>query len=500
MKKINLTLCAILCAVLSSTAQDRKSINNFSRQLVSELFKKQESRSAGKATSSVHERVIAQSAYSPVYDHSGGSPVYVWGIADSEAYVYSGGRSSTFDFGFMAYFHQYSPAGNRPWLLYNTAGMVDYNGITYNVFSDKYYRWMPDPNTTTGGYTFIDSGTAIYNATDKLLWYEDMYQNSLYSSSRFANTYNSSGDLQSSLFYIRDNTTLIWHLIEDRYYAYNAINDLTCDSVGRDTVGVSLSSGKFLYTYSSPTNDLILVTHYARDAAGYWNEDKRYNVAYYGTGRIQKVSAYDVDLSGVLTIKQIDSFGWTSGVSYYTYFNERQYDLSGVSFEITSSKHINTTMLLPDTVYSQTIYPTFGVGDTSRSVFTYNSNFNPILAVTHRYNAATGAFDSLNEIRHFYYEIFFPDNVVNVEQANGMFVYPNPTSSALNIVFDDLTGGTGIHIKLVNTVGQVVYDEDTQYTGSVVRMSFSNMPPGIYWLVVEDKGSKKQYRQSVVKQ
>lgn len=499
MKKVNLTLALLLGIALSSTAQYNRSTGSDAHQLIGSILKKQETHTAAKTTSLVHERLIAQSAYGPVSDHTSGTPVFVWGISDSEAHVYNGDRTSTFDYGFMAYFHQYSPAGNRPWLLYNTAGMIDYNGITYNVFSDKYYRWMPDPNTATGGFTFIDSGTAVYNSSDKLLWYENRYQNSLYQSSRFANSYSASGNLQSSLYYRFDNMSSSWNLVEDRYYAYNTTNDLYCDSLGQDTIGVSLSYGKFTYAYSSSANQLILVNHYFRSGAT-WVEDARYDITYYPAGDIQKVASYDVDAAGTLTIKQIDSFGWTTGANYYTFYNSRRYDFSGLNYEETSNKHVNTANMLPDTVYSQIVNPGFGVGDTTRTVFTYNSNANPLLAITHRFNAATGAFDSLHEIRHYYYETFFPTTIQNVATAKGMVAYPNPANDNLNIVFDGLQGSGNVQLKLINTLGQVVISDEVQFSGAPVQLPLANITNGVYWLAAEDLATHKVYKQAVAKQ
>jgi hypothetical protein len=71
---------------------------------------------------------------------------------------------------------------------------------------------------------------------------------------------------------------------------------------------------------------------------------------------------------------------------------------------------------------------------------------------------------------------------VNENMLDGMMIYPNPTRGGLNIKAEGIT-----RITISNTLGQVVYDINTNSNDEIVDMS--HYEAGIYMVrVMTDNG------------
>lgn len=74
--------------------------------------------------------------------------------------------------------------------------------------------------------------------------------------------------------------------------------------------------------------------------------------------------------------------------------------------------------------------------------------------------------------------VTFNTTSINENNINDVLIYPNPTNGKLNI---DIIGMK--HICIVNTIGQVVYDNNVDSNNGIIDMSQYNS--GIYVVRIE---------------
>ena len=92
----------------------------------------------------------------------------------------------------------------------------------------------------------------------------------------------------------------------------------------------------------------------------------------------------------------------------------------------------------------------------------------------------------LLQAQHLYYRVKQIDNsgkfqyskIISIVQENkgkGLSIYPNPASSTLNFITDDVK----FDYQIINTNGQTILNGRTNY-----QIDISNLPQGSYWLKV----------------
>ena len=88
--------------------------------------------------------------------------------------------------------------------------------------------------------------------------------------------------------------------------------------------------------------------------------------------------------------------------------------------------------------------------------------------------------------------------IAEKEQAQPVSVYPNPSSSNMNVAVN--TGTTEIlNVKLMNALGTVVYNEKISTTGKLNHtINVGKLAEGMYFLNVE--GKKLNYSQKITVQ
>jgi len=69
------------------------------------------------------------------------------------------------------------------------------------------------------------------------------------------------------------------------------------------------------------------------------------------------------------------------------------------------------------------------------------------------------------------------------ESINAVSIYPNPTSDGIFTV--DLAGGSNADVKVVNSLGGVVYEGESS---SMSTIDISQQPSGLYFVVVNSNG------------
>ena len=72
-------------------------------------------------------------------------------------------------------------------------------------------------------------------------------------------------------------------------------------------------------------------------------------------------------------------------------------------------------------------------------------------------------------------------SVVNNEGKNYINIYPNPTSSIINInssvIFNDM--------RIVNSQGNVVYIHENLTDNDFVKIDLSHLPKGLYFIYIQ---------------
>lgn len=85
----------------------------------------------------------------------------------------------------------------------------------------------------------------------------------------------------------------------------------------------------------------------------------------------------------------------------------------------------------------------------------------------------------------------------DLENINIVSVYPNPSSSIANVVLDSKTN-ISYNISIVNTLGQVVYFENTEVNGFVVKqIDVANFKNGLYFIQIESGGKTQMLKLQV---
>jgi len=87
--------------------------------------------------------------------------------------------------------------------------------------------------------------------------------------------------------------------------------------------------------------------------------------------------------------------------------------------------------------------------------------------------------------------------LANLEYADAVQVYPNPTKGRLTIS----TNGTlnTVHMSITNTLGKIVYlqqyDNFTDY-----NLNLSNLSPGVYFIRLVDSDNNKAVTRKIILQ
>ena len=88
--------------------------------------------------------------------------------------------------------------------------------------------------------------------------------------------------------------------------------------------------------------------------------------------------------------------------------------------------------------------------------------------------------------RDFYYYQQYYTLGLETTSSNGFSVkiYPNPSSDIINVGLGKEWTGK-INLKIYNTLGQVVWQENQNINTDVIRLSLSSLPKGSYFLQVQ---------------
>ena len=508
MKRLNLSVLLVLIfwsatsiAQVNKPSNYKSSGHDNADQLIHYLLSKSGSATAAKTTATTQTRLIAESQYNLRPDPLTGYTSYGFGIADSGRYYYSGARTSHFDYNTMGYSHRCIVDGTTPFGFKKITGTVLLNPLVDLEF-DKALVWGNNNTLFMSPYILLDTLTASYNADNTIGDFSDFYIPGYLSGMWHFNTYNSDSNVTSTISLLENNTgfSSTWDSFQHRQHTYDITKKLISDSTFYHSSGTWSLLYKNTYTYDA-LNNIVQIRDFYNNGVS-WDENQRYDFTYYPGGKLQKITLYS-DAGGVLALDRIDSFGWTGSLNYVTFADQRRFNLyTGIwDYQSTSTKHISPTTMLPDGMYSLSKNQG-GYIYNFQTFFSYNSDLQPVLAESYLYDSSTGTFDSVWDVAHYYYEPYSNTGVEHtaLNAATQMTIYPNPANTNVTILLNAVPENTPVHLRLFNSLGQAVMNKDVQWQTSGEDLSLAHLPPGIYYLVAENRSTNEVYKQAVVKQ
>lgn len=388
---------------------------------------------------------------------------------DSSRYVYSGIRSSSFDFNDMIYAAGFnSTDAGFPISTGDLAAKPAISCDSFIIYGFDASSWHTD-----------QIAVSVYDDNNNLLEYSDADGRTFY-------TYDANGRIIASTI-LAPVGNYIYDSSQKRSVVYNG-NKVTNDSSSKYENNAWLSLSKWTYAYNNAGN-LTQATHY-NDSLGI--ADQMYILSYNADNTIQKDSIA-VLIDGIWMPYITDSVGYTTGVNFITYEAQTSYDLTTglLTGTIEHIKHV--TAGLPDTMYTYAIYE----NDTafpSKIAYVYDSYNNPINSYGYTTNPGSSSSWSTtpNSSTHYYYQIF-NTAVNNIAKQNiDIKIYPNPAKNEITISQTGIQQGALTHIALINALGQTVETESLPWMNNTETLSVSGLKPGNYWIIIQDKNANVQ--------
>lgn len=444
---------------------------------------------AAKTTATTDERLIAQSAYS--YNDSAGTGAIVWMKTDSAEHKYSAEHGSYFNLNSVSFNPYYQIYSSMFLGQGQTIGFRDKDNKPDILSDSSHYYYVMD------SLEHIETTYSVYDSSENIKQYTDDYF-AFGFGEQYKNTFNSSG--LSSITYLT-NSGSTWDTTEYRTLGYTG-TQLTKDSTYYYYAGILDPEYSYQYTYdpSGKATRMSLMTYDA--GAGTWYEAYRYDLDYYPTNKLQKMTVSYSDGTSPLDVEEVDSFGWTTGVNYYTYYDYRSISTGMVQYLQTLTKHVSAAGL-PDSVQLTTI--DFSVSDTLSNIttYTYDTYKNPVLSTTYMRSTGSMAYDSVTAMGHFYYQPYTKGSVGISTVANAattIKVYPNPASNELFITqADAATTGDIATVKIFNITGQLVVNTTVTPTNGSTRIAIDALPQGTYLVMLQNAQGTMLYKEKVVK-
>lgn len=397
------------------------------------------------------QRVIAQVYHSDI------------SVADSVVFVYnSNERGSTYRF--------------TPW---DDVGQYRYHLFVGNHIVEHAYQ-------SQDSYGVMADSFIVYNPEGEINMQSVPYYNAANTYDSFYNSYIWAGD--TSKFRCRI-----------RYNADGSIDSVLDDTLypGDDTY---VTTQKIVYSYE----DGIAVgdTTYGdgpdfwRAAAYHYNTDGKADTitvfydygsitvstfvafAYTAEGNVKTAHTYQLS-EGSYYLNHKDSFGYTTGFDYPTYYEGVQGLLTGPEPEGYRYRFYADDGSLPDSLIAEEF-----TGDApwtfSRSAYyTYNDYGNP----EHIVNYWAGWPE--DRITNFYYEEYDDDLSINMPQQLLATLYPNPCAGYVYIACKE----SGVFaISISDIAGKQMMDGFIKGDAYVNTVDISALPPGVYSLRIVGEG------------
>ncbi len=452
MKLLNFTLAACMMSA-SSFAQlnDSTGYVQYS-SLINKTLHKQTANNALKTTGTA-ERLIRS------YDVI--TKTTFTNNDDSFEFRYSGSKGSKFDFNEMVY---------HPLIDIRSDFMNQADYSHPDIMADSVYQHQLNIGLGTLFLKEIQE-----NSYNNFGFVEDCKQYVIIQASSNIRTqifYNAQFLADKVKMYIWDVNSNQWVENGLRKIKYDALGKVLTDSAfilngsnGYDAVNA------YRYEYDNNGN-MTKVMQNAVFSNNTWHDVKEFLFTYYSGNQLKTSSYSSNPTQAGWSLVARDSFGYQAGVDFYTS------RFQGVTFfDHGEYKHLNSQNL-PDSISYvgiQNGVPT----EKKKRIVTYNANNNPILSVYYDYTAPT----LIDRKTHYVYETYDPLKINDVSSED-ISVYPNPAHDVLHITLKQEMLHEQIQIKLVNSLGAVVFTNSFIPQTRIVTLNINRYTPGIYFLAL----------------
>lgn len=465
MKKVSLLLLLLLpvyClhAQLDST---RKAQHD---RLLNQLFAAQRTSYPGAKTTGAAERLTSMNVYQDA--HAAGT----WIRTDSARLTYSSIHESVFNMDNMGYNLFFYLNISNP--MYKN--MVDY---TPPVMYDSlyYYRYASGSSIrkicrrkyTNDLITDFRFQTNV-DTTDVDFWYR----------------YNPKGSLISARsFTITPHPNNYWW--NGDYYAYNAkgqiIEDSSVVSDFADTNSTTRPDQKWEYVYNTSgalTN--VSGTYYL----GSWYSLGTFTITYSATNQVNAI----YQNSELEPPFQVDSFSYSSGISYYTFHSDSLFNTTTglMDFQESDQKYTNASGLVDSMIYLKPNYKEV-------HYYSYTALGNPRVDSVVVFRG--GLLDSEAVVHYFYKPVPLGVQPVYAQVAD-VQIYPNPTTGILYV--RSAVVKSPLLLTVYNAQGRLISSTTLSMTSGNAQFSLQNSLPGVYFLIITDEKGTIIKRQTIIKQ
>ena len=481
---------------VSSTSINSLSNRRTNNNIVSSILRRQYERNkadlTGRKTSGViSERLVAFSGY----NLSDTANLMLTGKSDSGYFMYSGQEGSEFNYQMMDFVVTpdvafTSPLNENYPLTYNIAFDFPSMPDVPEMFPDSAYLWAN--NTSSGVDSFYYADRSTYSYSNTILQQDNQFQPDLPGQNQRINFYYASGKLTSAIYLNYSGSTSTWDTVNIVSYAYNGSGELVMDSATfHPAAGVWIIDYKFVYTYDGSGN-ISSIDDFV-DSSGYWQASRRMLFSYNTDNTLHTASVNQYS-GGTLIPFSLDSFGYTTGVNYFT-FEKTSVFLSD-TVACTYLKHVSGAGL-PDTVTYSYFINSPGLSPqlmmAKKVSFVYDTLENPVVASAFNYIIAdsfawTGSYAATAErIFYYHYQTYELSDVKNVVAQAPVKIYPNPATSEITILRPGVSIGSASFVTITNMAGQPVIKQKFLWARESESLAVSELPRGIYILTIADK-------------
>ena len=431
------------------------------------------------------------------------------GRSDSGYFVYSGERGSAFNFQTLSFdvnpvIASTSPVNENYSLTYNIADDFPISSGATEIFPDSAYLWYTNPAAGADSFSYGAVVSYLYN-TSSVNEQDNQFQPGLPGQLQRCKYIYSSGSLAATIFFNYNSSTGLWDTTNIICHTYNGLGQLAIDSSSFNYgAGLWIVDYKYVYTYDAAGN-VTAVDNFV-DSSGYWQQHREIALTFNADNTLKTagVSQYS---GGTWTPVSVDSFGYTSGVSYFTFEKTSLYAYD-TNF-CTYLKHVSP-LGLPDTLYYN--YYISGPGlpsqlqNEKKVVFVYNSYDNPVTATAYNFHITdsatwSGSFNTAPErIFYYHYETYEITDVHNIAGvAPTLNIYPNPANDEVKISYPGAKKGAYYSVSLTNAAGQLVSAERIPWLKELETISVKELIDGLYILEVRDDENVILSQQKIIK-
>jgi len=435
-----------------------------------------------------------------------------YGKSDSAYYFYSSSHSSVFDYQMMAYAAPSSATYTSPVSLDYPLSLTwdpAYGGaFAQELLPDSVYSWNSFyPLGLSGAmFGFADITAYTYGGSAVLRVADNYYPDLPGEQTREDYAYDTAGHVISTVYSSFDTTLHAWDTTMITSWYYNGYNQLVMDSASLKSGGIWGEYSKTTYLYDGNGN--LVFTEFYTDSSGYWQPQTMRMLQYNADSTLRSDSESQYN-PGQWTPYLRDSFGYSSGIPYFTYDQTEMYVSDSVWSKCTYTKHVNGSGL-PDTLfyayYGGSYAPVAQQAAAKKTSFVYDAAGNPVLATCYDYVltdtlSGTGAYNTSPErFFRYYYETYDVTAVrETVPEGVKLTAYPNPAGNVVNVVCAEAAPGTRVTITITNAAGQMVRTESLAWRGPTVTIPLGGLAPGMYLLTAVDGTGKMLGSQKIVK-